>query len=116
MEISGSSGTILEGVLEVRQVALLQHIQPGFHRYEGESNEESEAYISFTLEILQEHMASLEMADPQDGDQKSIGIGVPYNSMLRMRNSGNGDDMYSLSWEAAFVDGGVAEGILVSLA
>ena len=116
MEISGSSGTILEGVLEVRQVALLQYIQPGFHRYEGESNEESEAYISFTLEILQEHMASLEMADPQDGDQKSIGIGVPYNSMLRMRNSGNGDDMYSLSWEAAFVDGGVAEGILVSLA
>ena len=41
MEISGASGTMLEGVLEVRQVASLQYIQPGFQRYEGESDEES---------------------------------------------------------------------------
>ncbi|MEC8548231.1 MAG: hypothetical protein VXY31_02810 [Candidatus Thermoplasmatota archaeon] len=116
MEISGASGTMLQGVLEVHQVASLQYIQPGFHRYEGASDEESEAYMSFTLEILQEHRASLEMADPQDGNENSIEVGTPYNSMLRMRNSGNGNDQYSLSWEANFVDGEVADGILVSLA
>ena len=116
MEISGASGLMLEGVLEVRQVASLQYIQPGFHRYEGGSDEEPGAYISFTLEILQEHRASLEMADPQDGEDMSIEVGIPFNSMLRMRNSGNGNDQYSLSWEASFADGDAFDGVVVSLA
>ncbi len=116
MEISGPPGVMLEGVLEVRQIVSLQNIQPGFHRYEGEAYGVSGAHVSFTLEILQEHMASLEMANPQDGEDRSIEVGVPYNSMLRMRNSGNGNDQYSLLWEASYEDGSVAEGTQVSLA
>ena len=43
-------------------------------------------------------------------------VGVPFNSVLKMRNPGNGPDQYSLSWGAVFQDDGGAGDIDVILA
>ena len=110
IQITGLPGTVTEATLELEHDIALQYVQPGFFLFRGLSDDAPERLISFSIEILQQHDASLEMADPGDSNAMSNEVGVPFNSVLKMRNPGNGPDEYSLSWSAVFQDdGGVAE-------
>lgn len=110
IQITGLPGTVIEATLELEHDIALQYVQPGFFLFRGLSDDAPERLISFSIEILQQHDASLEMADPGDSNAMSNEVGVPFNSVLKMRNPGNGPDEYSLSWSAVFQDdGGVAE-------
>ena len=110
IQITGLPGTVTEATLELEHDIALQYVQPGFFLFRGLSDDAPERLISFSIEILQQHDASLEMADPGDSNAMSNEVGVPFNSVLKMRNPGNGPDEYSLSWNAVFQDdGGVAE-------
>ena len=116
IQITGLSGTVTEAVLELEHDIALQYVQPGFFLFRGLSDDSSEGLISFSIEILQQHDASLEMANPGDSNAMSNEVGVPFNSVLKMRNPGNGPDQYSLSWGAVFQDDGGAVDIDVILA
>ena len=110
IQITGLPGTVTEATLELEHDIALQYVHPGFFLFRGLSDDAPERLISFSIEILQQHDASLEMADPGDSNAMSNEVGVPFNSVLKMRNPGNGPDEYSLSWSAVFQDdGGVAE-------
>ena len=110
IQITGLPGTVTEATLELEHDIALQYVQPGFFLFRGLSDDAPERLISFSIEILQQHDASLEMADPGDSNAMSNEVGVPFNSVLKMRNPGNGPDEYSLTWSAVFQDdGGVAE-------
>ena len=107
IQISGSAGNLIEAVLHLEHDIELQYVQPGFFSFEGLPEEgASGELISFSIEILQQHDASLEMADPLDSESMSHEVGVPFNSVLKMRNSGNGDDEYALYWTAVYEDDG----------
>ena len=102
--------------MELEHDIALQYVQPGFFLFRGLSDDSSEGLISFSIEILQQHDASLEMANPGDSNAMSNEVGAPFNSVLKMRNPGNGPDQYSLSWSAVFQDDGGAVDIDVILA
>ena len=117
IQISGSAGNLIEAVLHLEHDIELQYVQPGFFSFEGLSEEgASGELISFSIEILQQHDASLEMADPLDSESMSHEVGVPFNSVLKMRNSGNGDDEYALYWTAVYEDDGSVADVEISTA
>lgn len=116
LEITGAQGSHVDAVIVLEQTVSLQYIQPGFLSFEGESEGPAYSLMSFSIEILQQHNASLEMANENDAASQSLEIGDTFFSVLKMRNSGNGPDSYSVSWQAKFVDDIGSPNIEVALA
>ncbi len=92
--LTGESGSRVSGTLTLD---LPPNARPAFHLFEEAGQIGQSSTLSLSLEVLQIHRSGLEVNSPSiqpfvvDVEEENLVV-------LRLENSGNGDDSYSLSY------------------
>ena len=93
--MAGSPGTRASGWLFLD---LPEDATPAFHQFFDGSTSGTDFALRLSLEVLQIHRADLEVNSPVS-QPYVIDVGEPSLVILRLENSGNGDDSYILTHE-----------------
>ena len=95
LSINGEPGSRATGWISLN---LPVDAPPSFHRFTDESSSGTNFALRLSIEVLQIHRAELVIGSP-DYQPFVVEVEDPSLVVLRLENSGNGDDSYTLSYQ-----------------
>ncbi|MEE2629741.1 MAG: CARDB domain-containing protein [Candidatus Thermoplasmatota archaeon] len=98
VSLTGSPGTRASGWIFLD---LPEDATPAFHQFFDGSTSGTDFALRLSLEVLQIHRAALEVNSPVS-QPYVVDVGEPSLVILRLENSGNGDDSYILAHQLIF--------------